>query len=473
MATNSLPLSIIANVTVVVSTPQVSAPTYNTGLIIGPTVVPNPTPANRVQMFLQSNYTTAMTGPGGGYTINSPEFIAAQMYFSQSPAPQSVYIGRRDGTAIETVTVGAGGTNYVVGDLVSVLQSGASGAILAVGTIGTNGVVTSLNTIPGSQGTGYSVASSLTTTGGSGTGLTVNITAIGESYLEASIACRQANSLWYPFMCCGATKADHIAISNWVLSQVGTVYFGNTSDPAVASGTPGNVLLTLYGANSKRTWMQYATTQGGYPNQIYFVAAVMGQAMASNTQTQNSAFTEKFSGGVPLEAVYTEPLNINQIQAIEGQVPGMGPNGNLYLNYGGAFNILEQGTMMAPLVFFDQVLNLDMLATNIQYAVLNALTSSPKIPQTDAGQQILIQAVEQACDQMVNIGFIAAGVWQGQTILNLSAGTALPNGYLVQSPKYSTMSKADIAARKSPPIYVALIEAGAVHFVTIQVLVQV
>jgi hypothetical protein len=53
------------------------------------------------------------------------------------------------------------------------------------------------------------------------------------------------------------------------------------------------------------------------------------------------------------------------------------------------------------------------------------------------------------------------------------AGTALPNGYLVQSPRYNTMSKADIAARKSPPIYVALIEAGAVHFVTIQVLVQV
>jgi hypothetical protein len=128
--------------------------------------------------------------------------------------------------------------------------------------------------------------------------------------------------------------------------------------------------------------------------------------------------------------------------------------------------------MMSELNFFDQILNLDMLASNIQYAVMNVLTSVPKIPQTDAGQQLLIQAVEAACDQMVSNGNIGSGIWEGQTILDLTSGTALPQGYLVQSPKYNTMSKADIQARKSPPIYVAIIEAGAVHFVTIAVVVQ-
>jgi len=199
----------------------------------------------------------------------------------------------------------------------------------------------------------------------------------------------------------------------------------------------------------------------------------MGQAMASNTQLQNSAFTEKFSGGVPLVGVFVEPLNTTQIGNIEGTTPAQGPNGNLFLDYANSFSILEQGTMMAEDVFFDQVLNLDILASNIQFAVLNLLVSVPKVPQTDAGQQMLIQAVETALIQSQNTGFIApTGIWQGQTILGLSSGQSIP-GFLVQSPKYSTLTQAQVTSRQAPPIYVALIEAGAVHFVTIQVLVQV
>jgi hypothetical protein len=222
--------------------------------------------------------------------------------------------------------------------------------------------------------------------------------------------------------------------------------------------------------------MQWATTQGGLiPTQAYFVAAVMGQTMASNTQLASSAFTEKFSGGVPLVGVFVEPnLTTTQIANIEGQSTSLGPNGNLYLNYGNSFNVLEQGTMMAPGVFFDQILNLDILASNIQFAIMNLLTSSPKIPQTDAGQQLLIQAVESALTQSANTGFIASGVWKGQNILNqITPGMALPTGFAVVSPLYKTLTSAQIQARQAPPIYVALIEAGAVHFVTIEVLVQI
>jgi hypothetical protein len=224
--------------------------------------------------------------------------------------------------------------------------------------------------------------------------------------------------------------------------------------------------------------MQYATTQNGlFPNQIYFTASVMGQMMASNTQLANSAYTEKFSGGVPLAGVFTEPLSFTQIQNIEGSIPAQGPNGNLYLNYANAFNVLEQGTMMAPGVFFDQIMGRDILASNIQFNIMNLLTSRPKVPQTDAGQQLLVQAVEAALNQSINVGYIASsGVWNGQPInvgTGLSTGQSLPQGYLVLTPKYSQVSQASIAARQAPPIYVAYIEAGAVHFVTIAVMVQV
>lgn len=473
MSTPSLPLSIIADVSIITASPQALAPSYNTGLVIGPSPrIPSYGTNARIRKYLQANFQTAMVADG--FLLTDPEYICAQIYFSQSPAPQAIYIGRQDLSAIAAAIphTGAGGTGYVVGDIVGVVQSGGSNGFLQVTSV-SSGAVTGLAVIVGQQGTGYTVATDLTTTGGTGTGLAVDITTLGESCLQAATVCRIANSQWYPFMCTAAVDADHIALSAWVLSQIGTTYFGTTGEAAVLNGTSGNVLKTIYGASSKRTWMQYSTTQGSYPNQIYFVAAVMGQAMASNTQLQNSAFTEKFSGGVPLVGVYTEPLSTTQVGNIEGTTPGQGPNGNVFVNYGGAFNVLEQGTMMAENVFFDQILNLDLLASNIQFAIMNLLTSVPKIPQTDAGQQLLIQAVESALDQSVLIGFIAAGVWEGQTILKLTPGTALPLGYMVQSPKYNTLSQAEIQARQCPPIYVALIEAGAVHFVTISVLVQV
>jgi hypothetical protein len=148
----------------------------------------------------------------------------------------------------------------------------------------------------------------------------------------------------------------------------------------------------------------------------------------------------------------------------------------LFLNYANAFNVLEQGTMMAPGTFFDQILGLDVLGSNIQFNIMNLLTTTPKVPQTDAGQQLLVQAVEAALNQSVNTGFIASsGVWNGQTInvgKGLSPNQSLPQGYLVLTPQYSQVSQASIDARQAPPIYIALIEAGAVHFVTIAVMVQ-
>lgn len=472
-----LPLSIIANVTVITSSPQVAAPTFNTGLVIGPTAaIPSYGTNPRVRKYLAATFSTAMITDG--FTTSSPEYVCAQIYFSQSPQPQAIFIGRLDLTAVQTFTVTAGGTGWVVGDFFNIVKAGGSNATGIV-TAAAGGIVSAAAVVqtPQGTGTGYSAGAATTTAilPSVGTGLTLNITVVGETAVQAVTYCRSANPQWYCCMVTSAVSADHIAIAAYVQSQVGTTYFGTTSDAAVLNGTAGNVLYTVYATSASRTWLQYATTQSGaYPNQIYFVAAVMGQAMASNTQLQNSAFTEKFSGGVPLVGVVTEPnLTTSQISNIEGSNPGLGPNGNLFLNYANAFNILEQGTMLAPNTFFDQVLNLDILASNIQYAILNLLTGVPKIPQTDAGQQLLIQAVESAMNTALNTGFIAPGIWKGQTILSLSPGDPLPNGYQVLSPKVSTMTQAQRQARQAPPIYVALIEAGAVHFVTIAVLVQV
>jgi hypothetical protein len=471
MSANPLPLSIIADVTVITSSPQVSSPQFNTPLVIGSTAaIPSYGVNPRVRIYLKATYSTQMITDG--FSLSSPEYICAQIIFSQSPSPSQIAVGRQDLTAIGTAvqTTGNAGINYKVGDIITVTQSGASNGQLRVTSIGTGGVVTGLAIIVGAQGTSYTPANGLSTTGGSGTGLEVNVLTSGETAVEAAAACRAANSIWYPFMLTTAQPADHVALAAWAQGQIGTVYFGTDNESNAVNGISPNTFSTIYGATSSRTWMQYATTQGGlYPNQVYFVAAVMGQAMASNTQLANSNFTEKFSGGVPLVGVYTEPLSTTQIANIESF------GGNLFLNYGNAFNILEQGSMMAPGVFFDSILGLDVLGSNIQYNILNLLTTS-NVPQTDAGQQLLVQAVEKACAQSALTGFIAPGVWRGNPI-NIGAGLvngqSLPNGYIVLTQKYADIPLSQIAARIAPAIYVGIIEGGNVHFVTIAVIAQV
>lgn len=80
-------------------------------------------------------------------------------------------------TGIKTIlsTPTAGGTGYVVGDVLTCNQTG-SGGLLIVATTDNAGIVTGLKLQK--SGTGYAVASGRTTTGGTGSGCTFEITVL-------------------------------------------------------------------------------------------------------------------------------------------------------------------------------------------------------------------------------------------------------------------------------------------------------
>lgn len=265
-------------------------------------------------------------------------------------------------------------------------------------------------------------------------------------------------------MVASATATDHAAIAAYMqaLTQK-SFYFFTTSDSAVLNGTAGNVFLTLQTAQYSRAMGIYATTQSGaFPSNAYAAAAVMGTAMGLNTGLANSYFTLKFK---PLTGVAAESLTSTQIATIEGA------NGNVYVNYANAYNWLEQGVLPNG-QYFDEVLALDMLSSDIQYSIVNLLISQPSVPQTNAGQSQLLTTVSGACDRSVARGFLSPGTWSGQTVLGLTPGTPMPRGYICQSPAQSTQSTADRQARKALPIYVAFVEAGAMHSITIGCYVQ-
>lgn len=286
----------------------------------------------------------------------------------------------------------------------------------------------------------------------------------GETILQALQACRSANWEWYVCMATEASSEDHKEIALWVESvQPSSVYVYTTSDTDVPDGTPGNIFEYLKGLGYSRTYGQYSTTQDNtHPNNIYAVAAIMGYAMGQNTGAANSAYTLKFKGEV---GISTEPVTVTQKAAIEGN------NGNLYLSYGNYYNTNGQG-VMADGQFFDEIINLDMLANDIQLNIMDLLYQNPKIPQTDAGVTQLIHAVNRACDLALYRGFLAPGTWTGGDVMNLTYGDAMPKGYIVQAQSVAEQAQADREARKAPPMYVAIKEAGAIHSCLITVYVN-
>lgn len=375
----SFDLDSIVDITVHVSPLAAPRATFNIALILGSTAIIET--SERVRLY--ENVDDMLTD---GFATTDPEYIAANIYFSQSPTPRKLYIGRQDTTSSPA-----------------------------------------------------------------------------ETCLEALTECRDANFDWYYAIALNAVKADHEEIAAWAeTAEPPTIYAYTTSDSDVLATTasPPGIFEYLKELGYSRSIGQYSTTQSAsYPNNIYAICAIIGYACGQNSGLANSAFTLKFKEET---GIATEPLTATQRGYVENQ------NGNLYLSYGNYYNWFEQGKM-ADGTFFDEKVNMDMLVNNIQLNVADLLNSTPKIPQTEAGVTQIIRVINEACETAVNIGFLAPGEWNGYDILNLKNGDTLPKGYLVQAEAIADQSTADRQLRKSPNIYVAVKEAGAMHSVIIGV----
>lgn len=377
--TTTRSLDSIVDIQVLVSPLAAARSSFNQALIIGDTNVISV--SDRLKLYESAAEVLE------DFALTDPEYIAANIYFSQSPAPDKLWIGRQD-----------------------------SGS--------------------------------------------------GETIVQALQACREASTEWYIAICLGAEYADHVACAAYIETATpSSVYAYTTSDADCLTGTasPPDIFTYLKSLGYSRSIGQYATTQTAvYPNNIYAIVAIMGYACGQNSGLANSAFTLKFKQET---GISVEPLSSTQINVIEGN------NGNVYLEYGNYYTIFEQGKM-ANGTFFDERINLDMFANNLQLTLMDLLYQNPKIPQTDAGVTQLIQACNEACDEAVRIGFLGPGTWTGPNVLNLKYDDPLPAGYLVQAEALSTQTQADREARKSVPLYIAIKESGAVHSVLVGVYVN-
>jgi hypothetical protein len=468
MASPGLPLSPIVSVSVIVSPSLGTPPPLNIGLIVGPSAVI----ANNVRLVEFSSAAALLTY---GFTSSDPEYIAAELYFSQVPAPQNVFVGLKDATSLIGATLDAAGSGYAVGDT-GTIAGGTAGQlatyeVLTITGGGSTGPVGTFALLTG--GTGYTAAVGVTTTAttGSGSGFTVTTTGdVGETSLIAVERCRAASNQWYGVMVCNATDADHEAIALYCQSEDNTqptFYFGNSQTATIPTAATTDVASVLQGDKYSYCSLSYSTTQGGNaPNNVYAAAAIMGVEMGLNTGAPGFYFTMMFKQVV---GITPEPLTTAQVNYC------LAKNCNIYVGYVNQYTIFQPGITPAGAGYYmDLVLNRDILKLNIQYNVMNLLVSSLSVPQDDAGEAQLIHAVNLACAQAVTSGYLATnGTYSGTVpILTLQPGAAIPDGYIALAAPFSTQSAGAHAARQAMPITVVVNEANAIQSVVISVLVN-
>ena len=271
----------------------------------------------------------------------------------------------------------------------------------------------------------------------------------------AAIFDNQFGQAWYGLMIPEGADSDHQAVAAFIESTTNKHIYGVTTQATgtISVQSTTDIAYLLSAALYKRTVVQYSSSSA------YAVASLIGRILTTNYNSNNSTITlmYKQEPGVTAEA-----LTASQVSALEAK------NCNVFIAYNNGTSIIENGVMSSG-EFIDVITGTDWLALDIQTSVYNALYTTPyKIPQTDAGSNMLVSVIESRCAQGVVNGLLAPGTWSSSGFGALALGDFMPKGFYVYATPIALQAPADRAARKAPQITVAAKLAGAIHTANIQ-----
>lgn len=271
-----------------------------------------------------------------------------------------------------------------------------------------------------------------------------------ESLSEALVALNNVNSGFYGvYFANQLTDGELEEAHDWVISADKKVMAVTAVRMADIEYTDSNIYKKLFKKNSGRLMVQYNNT-----GNVHAAAELLGIAITTIWNGVNTAKTVKFKSETSVQS--DDRITINE--ATKCRRMGI----NFYTDYS-SVNMLAEGTMLGG-IFIDETTGLDAFADALQVQAFNKLQGSPtKIPQTDRGQQILIDSLKVVGEQFKTNGFLGDGVWSKGDIGELSDGDRI-EGYYFYSESFDVQDQSDREARKMMPIMVAAKLAGAGHF---------
>ena len=492
---NLLPVSRVVAVSVSLTPAGAQAQSLSNLLVLGNAAIIDP--VERYRTYSQ------LTDVANDFGTAGNEYLAASLWFAQRPQPTALIIGRwinapasgglrgapltaaqKVIAQFNAISTGAfsyskdGGASVQTTPAINLTGAANLNAVAALVQGSMVGVTVSYNAIIGrfeftSATTGAASAVGFLTAPATGVDISALlgglVTSLGSYVFVGQIAETAAAAVanfdnligqrWYGLNIPAAVNADHLAVAALIEGMNNKHVYGVTTQDAnvmMASAT-SDIAFQLQALGYSRTLTQFSSS-----NALAVVSA-MGRMLTTDFRGNSTAITLKFKQEV---GVIAEQLSTSQANAVEGK------NANIFVAYDNLTNIIENG-VMANGTFFDIITGTDWAATDIQRSVYNLLyTSTTKIPQTDAGMQLLTTAVEATCAQGVVNGLFAPGIWNSGGFGLLKQGDFMPKGYYVYSPPVNLQNQADRAARMASPIQVAVKLAGAIHSVSVAITVN-
>lgn len=438
---------------------------------------------------------TSIEGVADYFGTTDPEYLAALLYFSQSPKPSILYIARwvrEDSpgllyggmatTTMETWTAITDGSMSLAidGDAVALTSLDFHSAT------NMNGVASVINTALGSDGdctwdgtkfiitsgtAGADSSVGYATSGASGTnvsalaGLTATLAYDPVPGYDAETPVQCAETLadvsgeWYGLMFAASTMPtddQSMAVAGFIEAASKARVFGYTvTDIRAKSAVYASDLFTRLKALSyDRSIGQYSTSSP------YAVASLLGRAFTVNFNANRSTITLKFKTE---PGIVAETITETEATALAAK------NANVFVNYDNDTAIVQEGKVASG-AYFDEVHGLDWLQNAIQTECFNLLyQSKTKVPQTESGVGQIVSTIAKVCREAINNGLIAPGVWNADGFGQLAQGDYLPQGFYIYSQPIVDQAQSEREARKAPPIQVAAKLAGAVHFVDVAI----
>lgn len=277
---------------------------------------------------------------------------------------------------------------------------------------------------------------------------------------ETPVACAAVladmSTAWYGLMFQASvqpTDDQSIDVSTFIEALDVTRIYGVT---ITNTNVLSDVVTTDLASRQKALGFNQSFCQ--YSQSAYAIASFFGRAFTVDFTAGNSTITLMFKQE---PGVVGEDLTQNQAATLQAK------RCNVFVDYDNDTVIIQYGVMSGS-AFFDEIHGVDWFQNAVQTACYNVLyTSTTKVPQTDQGVNQLVNAIGGVCNQGVNNGLIAPGVWNAAGFGNLAPGQFLKTGYYIFAQPVALQSQSDREARKAPPIQVAIKFAGAIQSVDV------
>ena len=146
------------------------------------------------------------------------------------------------------------------------------------------------------------------------------------------------------------------------------------------------------------------------------MASLLGRMLTVNFNANNTTITLMYKQE---PGIVAETLSSSQADTLAAK------RCNVFVNYDNDTAIIQYGVTPSG-IFIDSVYNAIWFRNRVQTDVYNLLYTSPtKVPQTDAGNQLIASVIEAACEAAVNNGYLAPGVWNSVGFGALKQGDPL------------------------------------------------